>query len=128
MTTARTAKTSHVILSTTLNLEGYRIQEYKGLVRGLIVRAPNIGQQILGGLKSIIGGKIGSYREMCEHARQEALDEMTEHARSIGANAVIGVHYTGSEVAASRAGSSTEVLCYGTAVLAVPLDASPALV
>jgi len=56
------------------DIEGYRITDYKGLVRGITVRSPTISQGILGGLKSIIGGKIGAYTEMCEQARQHAYD------------------------------------------------------
>ncbi len=106
---------SSLIVSTTFTIEGRRVREYKGLVRGLTVRAPTISQGILGGLKSIIGGRIGAYAEMCEQARQTAYDLMVEHAKQVGANAVLGVAYDASEVA-SRA-SATEVLCYGTAVV-----------
>jgi uncharacterized protein YbjQ (UPF0145 family) len=56
-------------ITTTFTIDGYRISQYKGLVRGIVVRAPTISQGILGGLKSIIGGKIGAYAEMCEQAR-----------------------------------------------------------
>jgi len=103
-------------VTTTFSIEGYRIAEYKGLVRGIVVRAPTIGQGILGGLKSIIGGQIGAYTEMCEQTRQQAYDVMLQHAGQLGANAVIGIRYESSEVG-SRQGSATEVLCYGTAVV-----------
>ena len=106
---------SSMLVSTTFDIQGRRIREFKGLVRGITVRAPTIGQGILGGLKSIIGGQIGAYTEMCEQARQTAYDLMVEHARQVGANAVIGIAFDASEVA-SRA-SATEVLCYGTAVV-----------
>ena len=102
-----------MIVTTTLNLEGWSIVEYKGLVRGIIVRSPTIAQGILGGLKNLIGGKIGAYTEMCEQARQTAYDEMVNHAHRLGANAIVGVCYDASEVAIS----GTEVLCYGTAVV-----------
>jgi len=69
----------------------------------------------VGGLKNIIGGRIGAYTEMCEQARQQAYDLLLEHAAELGANAVVGLHYDASEVV-SR-GSATEVLCYGTAVV-----------
>ena len=59
-------------VTTTFTIEGYRIKQYMGVVRGLIVRAPTITQGILGGLKSIVGGNIGAYTEMCEQARQQA--------------------------------------------------------
>src|SRR2546421_10595174 len=91
---------SAIIVSTTFDVQGRRIREYKGVVRGLTVRAPTITQGILGGLKSIIGGQIGAYTEMCEQARQPAYDLMIEHAQQLGANAVIGMSFDASEVAA----------------------------
>jgi uncharacterized protein YbjQ (UPF0145 family) len=102
-------------VTTTFTIEGYRIREYKGLVRGIIVRSPTIAQGILGGLRSIIGGRIGAYTEMCEQARQQAYDLLLQHATELGANAVVGLHYDASEVVSRE--SATEVLCYGTAVV-----------
>lgn len=106
---------SSIIVSTTFGVEGRRIREYKGVVRGITVRAPTIAQGLLGGLKSIIGGQIGAYTEMCEQARGTAYNLMIEHARELGANAVVGMSYDASEVASQA--SATEVLCYGTAVV-----------
>src|SRR5260221_13627459 len=102
--------------TTTFNIEGYRITQYKGLVRGIIVRSPTIGQGIMGGLKAIIGGQIGAYAEMCEQARQQAYDLLVAHATEAGANAIVGVRYESSE-GGSRQSSATEVLCYGTAAV-----------
>lgn len=110
------ALASSMIVSTTFAVEGRRVREYKGLVRGIIVRAPTISQGILGGLKSIIGGNIGAYTEMCEQARQTAYDLMITHAREMGANAILGVSYDASEIGGARS-AATEVLCYGTAVI-----------
>lgn len=107
-----------MFITTTFEIEGYRITEYKGLVRGLIVRSPTLAQGFLGGLKSIIGGKIGAYTEMCEQARQHAYDSMLAHAEQLGANAIIGVRYDGSDIGGDTA--ATEVLCYGTAVVLTP--------
>lgn len=104
-----------MFITTTFTIEGHEIIEYKGMVRGIIVRAPTIAQGIVGGLKNIIGGRIGAYTEMCEQARQQAYDSMIEHARELGANAIVGVRYDASEVVSK--GSATEVLCYGTAVV-----------
>lgn len=105
-------------VTTTFTIDGYRIKEYKGVVRGIIVRSPTIIQGILGGLKNIIGGRIGSYTEMCEQARQQAYDLCIQHAKDIGANAIVGLRYDASEVVSKE--SSTEVLCYGTAVVLEP--------
>lgn len=100
-------------MTTTFKVEGYTVVEYRGLVRGIIVRAPTIVQGFLGGLKSVVGGQIGSYTEMCEQARQTAYDLMVKHALEIGANGIVGVGYDASEVKMN----ATEVLCYGTAVV-----------
>ena len=102
-------------VTTTFSIDGYRIREYKGVARGIIVRSPTIAQGIMGGLKNIVGGQIGAYTQMCEQAREQAYDLMVQHALEMGANAVVGMHYDASEVV-SR-GSATEVLCYGTAVV-----------
>jgi uncharacterized protein YbjQ (UPF0145 family) len=101
-------------VTTTFTIEGYRIVRYHGVVRGLIVRAPTIAQGIVGGLKSIIGGRIGAYTEMCEQTRQQAYELMIDHARAVGANAVVGFRYDASEI--GGAAKASEVLCYGTAV------------
>lgn len=106
-------------ITTTFTIEGYRITHYLGVVRGIIVRAPTISQGILGGLKSIIGGNIGAYTEMCEQARQHAYDLLVDHARQLGANAIVGLRYDASEIGGKSA-SATEVLCYGTAVIIAP--------
>jgi uncharacterized protein YbjQ (UPF0145 family) len=102
-------------VTTTFTIEGYRIAMYLGVVRGIIVRAPTIAQGIMGGLKSIIGGRIGAYTEMCEQTRQQAYELLVDHAVALGANAVVGLRYDASEIA-SRV-NATEVLCYGTAVV-----------
>jgi uncharacterized protein YbjQ (UPF0145 family) len=102
-------------VTTTLSIEGYRIREYKGVARGIVVRSPTIAQGIVGGLKNIIGGRIGAYTEMCEQAREQAYDLLVEHAQQMDANAIVGMRYDASEVVSK--GSATEVLCYGTAVV-----------
>jgi len=107
-------------VTTTFTIEGYTISKYLGVVRGIIVRAPTISQGILGGLKSIIGGRIGAYTEMCEQARQQAYELLIDHAVQIGANAVVGLRYDASDVGGRT--SATEVLCYGTAVVLEPVS------
>ena len=102
-----------VSVTTTFSFEGYKIVAYQGVVRGIVVRAPTITQGIAGGLKSIVGGHIPAYAEMCEQARQQAFDLMISHAIQIGANAVVGLRYDNSEVT----NGATEVLCCGTAVV-----------
>ncbi|MCE9543307.1 MAG: YbjQ family protein [Verrucomicrobia bacterium] len=86
-----------MLVSTTFDIPGCRITAHKGMVRGIIVRSPTIVQGILGGLKSIIGGRIGAYTEMCEQGRQHAYDQMVMHAGELGANAIVGVRYDASD-------------------------------
>jgi uncharacterized protein YbjQ (UPF0145 family) len=105
-----------MLASTTFDIPGHEITEHKGLVRGIIVRSPTISQGILGGLKNIIGGKIGAYTAMCEQTRSQAYDDMEKHAAELGANAIVGIRYDASSVEAR--GAAVEVLCYGTAVVA----------
>ena len=114
-----------MFITTTFNIEGYHITDYKGLVRGIIVRSPTIAQGIVGGLKNIIGGRIGAYTEMCEQTRQQAYDLLIDHALAVGANAIVGFRYDASEIG-GKAISATEVLCYGTAVVIEPEEAAHA--
>lgn len=108
----------NIPVTTTFTIEGYRIKEYKGVVRGIVVRSPTISQGFLGSLKSIVGGNIGAYAEMCEQARQDAYNKMVEHALQKKANAIVGMHYDASDFGEDT--KASEVLCYGTAVLIEP--------
>ncbi|MFZ9229029.1 MAG: YbjQ family protein [Prochlorococcaceae cyanobacterium] len=112
-------------VTTTFTIEGYAIREYKGIVRGIVVRSPTLVQGFLGGLKQIIGGRIGAYTEMCEQTREAAFNQMVEHAVLQGANAIVGARYDGSDVT-TGSGGATEVLCYGTAVVIEKIEQSNA--
>ncbi|MFM7652106.1 MAG: YbjQ family protein [Vulcanococcus sp.] len=112
-------------VTTTFELPGFRVVECRGVVRGIVVRSPTLLQGFLGGLKTMIGGRIGAYTAMCEQTRQQAYDDMVNHARQLGANAIVGMRYDGSNVESGSNGA-TEVLCYGTAVVVEPLVGGPA--
>lgn len=105
-----------MIVTTTMDVQGFRIVEYRGVVRGLIVRSPTIMQGFMGGLKNMVGGNIGAFTTMCEQARQQAYNLMMDHAIQLGANAIVAMRYDASQVGSDRY-AATEVLCYGTAVL-----------
>ena len=98
--------------TTTFGFEGYRIKEYKGVVRGIIVRSRSLVGNIGASLQTLFGGNITIYTELCETARDDAHRSMIEHAHQLGANAIIGVRYDATEIA----DGVTEVLAYGTAV------------
>lgn len=101
-----------MIVTTTNDIPGHQIAEIIGIVRGIVVRAPGIGQSFLGGLKQMVGGNIESYAEVCEDARRDAFKRMVAHANEKDADAIIGMRYDATEFAQS----TTEVLAYGTAV------------
>jgi uncharacterized protein YbjQ (UPF0145 family) len=99
--------------TTTFNIDGYKTVRNLGVVRGITVRSRSIFGTIGGSLQTLVGGNITLFTELCEKTRAEAFEMMVEHARAIGANAVIGVRYDANEVM----NGVTEVLCYGTAVV-----------
>jgi len=104
------------LVTTAFDLPGHRIVRNLGLVRGIIVRSRSIVGNIGASLQSLVGGNITLYTELCERAREDAYQLMMEHAVERGANAIIGVRYDANEIAAGI----TEVLAYGTAVVAEP--------
>jgi uncharacterized protein YbjQ (UPF0145 family) len=101
-----------MIVTTGNEIEMGVISQYLGIVRGIVVRSPSIGQGLIGGLKSIVGGNIEEFAEVCEAARLEAFNRMVAHAHQLGADAVIGMRYDATEFS----DTTTEVLAYGTAV------------
>lgn len=109
------ARPVDLIVSTTPSLEGYRIKEYLGVVRGVTVRQPTIGQGLSASLERLKGGHISAYVAMSDTARQQAYDLCLERARSLKADAVVGMAYDSCGFDASG-NVATEVVCYGTAV------------
>ena len=101
-----------MIVTTGNDVAGRSIATYIGLVRGIVVRSPSIGQGLLGGLKTIVGGNIEAFAQVCEAAREEAYERMVQHAQERGADAVIAFRYDATEFSQGV----TEVLAYGTAV------------
>jgi uncharacterized protein YbjQ (UPF0145 family) len=105
-----------IIVTTGNEIAGYDIVKYLAIVRGIVVRATSIGKGILGSFKALGGGNIREFIEVCEHARHDAYAQMMEHAREVGADAIIGMRYDATEFMQG----STEVLAYGTAVKLLP--------
>lgn len=101
------------MVTTSIGLDGYRVTRNLGVVRGIIVRSRSIFGNIAGGFQTIFGGKISIFTELCEKTREEAFQQMMQHAEHRGANAVINMRYDANQVI----GSVTEVLAYGTAVI-----------
>lgn len=80
-----------LLIATTPHLEGYEIAEYRGLVVGEAIIGANIFRDLLASVRDIVGGRSGAYENALRDTRDLALEEMAEHARRMGANAVIGV-------------------------------------
>ena len=110
---------SHHMVTTAFELPGFRITRNLGVVRGIVVRSRNIFVNIGAVFKSMAGGNITAWSQLCEQTRSDAFDIMIQHATELGANAIISARYDATEVT----GGVTEVLAYGTAVIVEPLDA-----
>jgi uncharacterized protein YbjQ (UPF0145 family) len=102
-----------MLVTTTNDVEGYRIARYLGLVRGITVRSRSVIGNFGAGLQALFGGNISIYTGLAERARSEAYELMVRHATDVGANAVIAMRYDANEIQAGI----TEVLAYGTAVV-----------
>jgi len=105
----------HQLITTSNQLEGYRITKHLGIVRGITVRSRNIFANIGAVFQTLGGGKISLFIELCERTREEAFQQMIQHANEKGANAIVNIRYDTNEVMSGV----TEVLCYGTAVQVV---------
>ena len=99
--------------TTAMALEGHRVTQTLGIVRGITVRSRSLFGTIGAGLQTLVGGDITLLTELCEKTRADAFTLMLQHAQELGATAVIGVRYDATEVMQGV----TEVLCYGTAVV-----------
>jgi uncharacterized protein YbjQ (UPF0145 family) len=99
--------------TTAFEIPGFRVVRSLGVVRGVIVRSRSVIGNIGAAFQTLFGGNITLYTALCERARADAFAAMLEHAAGEGANAVLGVQYDATEVAAGV----TEVLAYGTAVV-----------
>ena len=102
-----------MLLSTTDTICGKTIVKHIGLTRGNTIRARHIGKDFMARLRNMVGGEITEYTKLLAESREQALDRMIEHATSLGANAVVGLRFSTSEVTNGAA----EILVYGTAVV-----------
>ncbi|HEY3097584.1 MAG TPA: YbjQ family protein [Methylomirabilota bacterium] len=103
-------------VTTANDFAGYRIAEYRGVVRGIVVRSRSVLGNLGASVQTFFGGNITLYTDLCERARQDAYALMLRHAAEAGANAVVAMRYDANEVAPGV----TEVLAYGTAVVLEP--------
>ena len=101
------------MVTTALELPGFRIVRSLGIVRGIVVRSRSVFGSIGASFQTLVGGDITIYTDLCEKTRADAFARMSEHAAQLGANAVISFRYDANEIMQGV----TEVLAYGTAVV-----------
>ena len=103
-----------MILTTTPNIEGYKILEYKGLVTGETIIGANFIKDFLAGIRDIVGGRSKSYEKVLQEGKETSVREMMQRAKELGANAIVGIDIDYETV--GQGGSMLMVACSGTAV------------
>ena len=101
----------HALVTTNIELDGFRVVKDLGVVRGIVVRSRSIVGNIGAAFQILFGGNITLYTELCEQTRRDAFEVMIQHAEQLGANAIMAFRYDATEIM----GGVTEVLAYGTA-------------
>jgi len=102
-----------MLLATTDTICSKTVVKHLGMVRGNTIRARHLGRDIMAKLRNVVGGEISDYTKLMGESREQAIDRMVEEAKDLGANAIIGIRFSTSEVMTSAA----EILVYGTAVV-----------
>jgi uncharacterized protein YbjQ (UPF0145 family) len=105
-----------MIIATTPFIAGYRVTETRGQVFGLVVRSRGLGGNMVAGLRSIMGGEIHEYTSLLEDTRRQAIDRLVQNATLMGANGVLSMRFDSTELA----GTMSEIVAYGTAVVLEP--------
>jgi uncharacterized protein YbjQ (UPF0145 family) len=104
-----------MLLTTSNNVEGRKVKHYIGIVTGEVILGANLFKDFFASIRDIVGGRSGSYERVLKEAKDNALQELTEKARAVGANAIIGVDLDYETLGAN--GSMLMVSASGTAVI-----------
>jgi len=80
-----------MILTTTPQIEGHTIREYKGVVTGETIIGANLFKDLFAGIRDIVGGRSGSYEKVLREAKDTSMHEMSERAQAMGANAIVAI-------------------------------------
>ncbi len=91
MASAWQSASDGMVVSTTPTLEGRPVRDYLGVVTGEVIVGANLFRDMFASITDLVGGRSGQYEKVLGRARHEAIDQMTEQARALGANAVIAV-------------------------------------
>ena len=106
-----------MLVTTTPGVEGRRIVAYKGLVGGDAILGANMFRDFFAGIRDILGGRSGAYEKVLRNAKNEAIGDMIEQAREVGANAIVGVDLDYETIQIENGGSMLMVSASGTAVV-----------
>ena len=104
-----------MLLSTTPQIEGRPIREYKGVVTGETIIGANFVKDFFAGIRDIVGGRSGSYEKVLNEAKETSMLEMMQRAQALGANAIVGIDIDYETVGAN--GSMLMVATSGTTVV-----------
>lgn len=105
-----------MLLSNLENMPSHHITQQLDVVYGSTVRSKHVGRDLLAGLKNIVGGELTAYTELLEESRQEAMQRMIAKAQQLGANAIVGIRFSTSNITQG----ASELFVYGTAVIVQP--------
>lgn len=106
-----------MLLSSLESVPAHEIVRQFDVVYGSTVRSKHVGRDLMAGLKNIVGGELTGYTELLEESRQEATQRMIDKARALGANAIVGIRFSTSNIAQG----ASELFVYGTAVVVQPV-------
>ena len=102
-----------MLIVTTFEVPEKKILKTLGIVKGNTIRARHVGKDIIAALRAVVGGELHEYTKLLAESREQAIDRMIEDAKSLGANAIVGMSFTTSVMAQG----SAELMAYGTAVI-----------
>jgi len=102
-----------MLITSTFDIADKKIVKTLGLVKGNTIRARHVGRDIMAGLRGIVGGELHEYTKLLAESREQALDRMIEDAKTLGADAVVGVSFSTSVMSQGAA----ELMAFGTAVV-----------
>jgi uncharacterized protein YbjQ (UPF0145 family) len=106
-----------MLIVTSNDIPGYRIEAVLGEVMGMTVRSANIGANFVAGIRAIGGGEVNEYTKLVYESRQQVMQRMWQDAVSRGANAIVAMRFDTGDIAQAF----SEVCAYGTAVIAEPI-------
>jgi uncharacterized protein YbjQ (UPF0145 family) len=106
-----------VLIVTTNDVPGYRVDAVLGEVMGMTVRSANIGANFVASFRAIGGGEVNEYTTLVYDSRQQVMERMWQQAVQRGANAIVAMRFDTGDIAQAF----TEICCYGTAVVVSPI-------